>query len=606
MRIKTTRRMIRGLVCIALFSLSAATSNAQQAVTENAKPAAPPLGTMTGRVVSSGGEPVSSATVYLSTIGVASQGRSTMVDAAGSFKLEGLAPGVYIVWAGAPGFTSEAPVTANDTRRLFRTGDSPTITLIKGGVISGTVTTSTNTPVINASVRAFRVRDQKGQPVQGVAVALRERFTDDRGVYRLYGLTPGSYVISAGGPGRSFSLNGNQYENDAPTYAPSSTRDMAVEILAGDGEEITADIQYRGEPGHSISGTVAGVSQTQSMIYTGASIMLTDVRTRTVIMTTSSSPFNNYAFAFYGVGDGEYELSAQRYTPPPGDYSASEPRRVKVQGTDLTGINLNLTPLASIAGHLVLESNPPADCVKRRSTAPQETVITARRYVQETKTLARPATKGQTPAIEAPLSFANQRVDAVFDAKGEFTVRNLYPGSYLIESQLPGAGWYLRSIASGTPTSPAKPSDRNIPRDGINLKSGERASGLTVTIAEGAAGLRGRISVAEGQRVPPGLRVYLAPAEREAAENVLRFFDVAAESDAGFAIGNIAPGRYWIIARPADDGDPAKVKPIRQDSALRAKVLREAGAAKKEISFQPCERAADYDLPYSLPAPPKP
>jgi hypothetical protein len=99
--------------------------------------------------------------------------------------------------------------------------------------------------------------------------------------------------------------------------------------------------------------------------------------------------------------------------------------------------------------------------------------------------------------------------------------------------------------------------------------------------------------------------VYLVPAEREAAENILRFFDVSAESDASFAIGNIAPGRYWIIARPADDGDPAKVKPMKQDSALRARVFREAGAAKKEISLKPCERAADYDLPYSLPAPPK-
>jgi hypothetical protein len=91
----------------------------------------------------------------------------------------------------------------------------------------------------------------------------------------------------------------------------------------------------------------------------------------------------------------------------------------------------------------------------------------------------------------------------------------------------------------------------------------------------------------------------------KAADNVLRFFDAAAKSDTGFAIGNVAPGRYSIIARSADDGDPAKVKPIRQDSALRAKVLHEAEASKKEIQFKPCEQTNDYDLPYSLPVPPK-
>ena len=154
----------------------------------------------------------------------------------------------------------------------------------------------------------------------------------------------------------------------------------------------------------------------------------------------------------------------------------------------------------------------------------------------------------------------------------------------------------------GPPIKSSKAPEPNIPRDGINLKSGERASGLTVTITQGAASLRGRISVAEGQSVPPGLRAYLVPAEPEGADNVLRFFVRAAESDAGFAFGNLAPGRYWIIARSADDGDPAKVKPIRQDSALRAKVLREAEASKKEIQFKPCERTTDYDLPYSLPA----
>ena len=73
--------------------------------------------------------------------------------------------------------------------------------------------------------------------------------TDDRGYYRLYGLPPGSYVVAAGGPGQYFG-SVNPFANDAPTYAPASTRDTAAEVMVRSDQEVTADIRYRGEPGH--------------------------------------------------------------------------------------------------------------------------------------------------------------------------------------------------------------------------------------------------------------------------------------------------------------------------------------------------------------------
>lgn len=601
-----TRGMIPALIGIAMLSFSAPQLRAQNAAVDS-KTAAPPTGTITGRVVSQSGDKLSGAVAWASPIGVIAQPRSTSVDSNGNFKLEGLDAGVYYVFCNVPGFVSAPTASPDEPRRYYHTGDSATLTLIKGGVITGTVTTVTNTPVVAAAVRAYRVRDANGQPDPGV-LQPRERPTDDRGVYRFYGLPPGTYVVSVAGAGRYYGgTSASPYDNDAPTYAPSATRDTAMEIVVGGGEEITADIQYRGEPGQAISGTLAGLTQSSSPFSMGSAtgtVTLTEVRSRTMLMSAPSSSLTNFTFAFYGVSDGEYEIVAQQFLQSR-ETMMSAPRRVKVRGADVTGINLSLGPLASITGRLLLESNPPADCTKRRSTASQETVINARRLKPETKPAAGKTAKTE-PIADIPLSQAYQAADGVPDAKGDFVMRNLQAGSYRIDSQLASAGWYLKSITLGPQTTAIKASDPNIPRDGITLKSGERVSGLTVTITDGAAGLRGRISVAEGQRVPPGLRVYLVPAEREAAENVLRFFEATVESDATFAIGNIAPGRYWIIARPADDGDPAKVKPIKQDSVLRAKAMREAGAGKKEISLQPCERAADYDLPYSLPAPSKP
>ena len=105
--------------------------------------------------------------------------------------------------------------------------------------------------------------------------------------------------------------------------------------------------------------------------------------------------------------------------------------------------------------------------------------------------------------------------------------------------------------------------------------------------------------------LPAALRIYLVPAEHESTENVLRFYEVRPESNGSFIVDNLAPGKYWIVARPMEENDPGIIKSIRQDSAFRLKILGEAEALKKELEFKPCEQVADYDLPYAIPTTPR-
>ncbi len=600
------KRMIVLATSVALGLLLATNSKAQQPANENAQPSSPSNSVISGRVVDSSGQPLTSAIAYATAIGSRVPPRGAVMDADGAFKLEGLEAGVYSVWAAAPGFVTESPFVAPDApRRYFRPGDSVTISLVKGGVITGTVTTFTGQPVVAVVVRALRVRDAEGQPVEGVTQP-RERQTDDRGIYRIYGLPPGAYVVSAGGPGQFYSGIPGPYDVDVATYAPSSTRDTALEIGVRSGEEaLGVNIQYRGEAGHAISGAVTGGLQNQPAMqaaFYGASVVLTAVQSRTTLMFASASSYSGYTFEFYGIPDGEYELTAQRSLPS-GEATAAEPRRINVRGADVTGIALALVPLSSIVGQVIVESHPELNCAKRRATALRETLITARRDPKpETKSAENPKEKiGANPENKLPISLSNTSAEALPGEKGEFTLRGLRSGSYRVESHLPGSGWFVRSIMIGSPppnaTATRRP-DSNIPRDGIILKSGERVSGLTVTITEGAARFRGRLTVAEGQTLPTNLRVYLIPAEKESAENVLSFFEARADTDGSFAVANIAPGRYRIIERAVDSSDPATAKPIRQDSALRSQVLKEAEKTRNEIQLQPCQRIVDYEMRY--------
>jgi hypothetical protein len=95
------------------------------------------------------------------------------------------------------------------------------------------------------------------------------------------------------------------------------------------------------------------------------------------------------------------------------------------------------------------------------------------------------------------------------------------------------------------------------------------------------------------------MRVYLVPGEREAVDNVFRFYEAPTGADQTFTIDHINPGRYLIVAHSLADKDGGPVKLIRRDSSFRTTISQEALAAKKEISFKPCERIVDYELPYS-------
>jgi hypothetical protein len=125
--------------------------------------------------------------------------------------------------------------------------------------------------------------------------------------------------------------------------------------------------------------------------------------------------------------------------------------------------------------------------------------------------------------------------------------------------------------------------------------------GLVVTVAEGAAYLSGKvIRSVEGARLSQRLRVHLIPAESGSADNALRYAETAVESDGRFAMGHLAPGRYHLLARPApDEESPEKpVRPAASSAESRAKLLREARAAKAEIELQACQRVMGYELRY--------
>ena len=262
----------------------------------------------------------------------------------------------------------------------------------------------------------------------------------------------------------------------------------------------------------------------------------------------------------------------------------------------MTGIELRLMPLASIAGKVVLEPSPNA-CDPKAKPSLEELTLTPRREEKPT----------DSPALL-------QRYQGVFapSDKGEFKLNRLAAGRYRIETNLPGENWFVKSISSsgssgasaaspaGASTAAAKPVANDLARLGAMLKSGEKLTGVTVTIADGAASLRGKILPAKDSgKLPARLRIHLIPAEATAADDVLRYGE-ALTSDGSFAFTNFAPGKYWLLAKPAADNESADrlPPPAAWDAAERLKLRKAAEAAKTEIELKPCQRAKDHVLKF--------
>ena len=533
----------------------------------------PVTGTIDGKVLNESGQPLAGASVFVRTVNPGIT-RSTVTDGEGNFRVNGLATGLYVVGANSPAYTI-APGDS-DAPKYYRLGDSARVEMVRGGAITGTVTNALGEPIIAVRVRAHMIRDAKGKATRAPNFNAFEQPTDDRGIYRIYGLPPGTYLVSAGGG--SFVPSAGAFDTDIPTFAPSSTRDTAAEVSVRSGEDVTADIRYRGEPGHSISGSV------KILGTSNAALTLTRAGTNIVIATTLQFPAMR-GFVFSGLSDGDYDLAASESiaNPPSNQFTVavSEPKRITVKGADVTGIEVVTKPLGSISGKILLEPTKVPECQGKRPPLLAETLVRFRRLEKDSD---------KDSALTVRLTSGSGSPDA----SGAFTLLNLLAGKYQFEPRFYARYWYLPSITMGS----AGPKSQRIDAaaNWTTLKLGEQLSNLTITLAEGGASIHGTVPVTDAA-LPPPVVVYLIPNDKDKTEDVLRYF-VTDVADGTFTFNSIPPGKYLALPQTTVDAEIATLAKLREPeaAAARTKLRRAAETKKAEIELKPCQNLADYQL----------
>ena len=202
-------------------------------------------GGITGRVTAAN-KAVSGVVVTVSMSGDAFAGigltLKAVTDDEGRFRISNLSAGTYYVWPFVPAFvvaeaTGVYPQGKSVVVEDGETAEDINFNLDRGAVITGKVADSAGRPVIDERMRILPLDANLRRLVSSVYPNINDIRTDDRGIYRVFGLPAGKYKLAIGDKFGAFtSTRGRRFYPQ--TFYPDVTEEAKAKIIeVSDGGE---------------------------------------------------------------------------------------------------------------------------------------------------------------------------------------------------------------------------------------------------------------------------------------------------------------------------------------------------------------------------------
>jgi hypothetical protein len=524
-----------------------------------------PTGSIVGRVIAADtGRPIKRARVTANASELPG-GRGMLTDDRGAFELTGLPAGRYTVNVSKSGFVSLSygqrrplqpgtPLQLSDGQQLKGVDFS----LPRGSVITGTVLDDDGDMMPGVDVRVLRYQFQQGERR---LVPAGNGQTDDRGQYRVWGLMPGDYYVSAtarnnifnfggrglgplqgpgrgsgAGPGgRGGAAGGNEEEQlaYAPTYFPGvGSADEAKAVTIGLGQEVVG-INFNLLLVHT-SRITGRVTNPDGSAASGGNVNLGSESGRAPLGGNLGGRITGEgSFSIANVPPGRYVLRARGM--PAGaargrGQGIADPLYgslpLSVNGQDIDTVTVQLAAGATISGTIVL---PPGQA---QPDAPTQMRVTA-------------------PAVD-PDAFGGPASNASVDKDGRFTLTGVPEGPHLIRVNGGLRGMTLKSVTVG---------GREVTDAPIQVRSGQRLTDVTIALTDKVSQLEGMVTNA--QNAPASEYTMLVfPTDSSLWHAQSRQIQTTRPDQTGkFRIRGLPPGDYFLVAvDPAEPGewfDPA-------------------------------------------------
>ena len=444
-------------------------------------------------------EPVRRALI---TLGRASGSGSYTVatDPLGKFVIANLEPGTYVVSAERSGF---APVRRAATITLGpgERSSGVMVLMTPHAVITGRVTDEDGEPAIGADVQVSTLGYSQGRKMLS---RVGGGSTNDLGEYRVFGLAPGRYYVSASI--RSNPLPNSQ-EEYVTTYYPKTTDAGAAIPL-----EVAAGAQLRN----------IDVTLTKARTVFVRGKVSCDVEAQKRILMVTLAPQIVMGIASTGIGsrggavrpDGSFEIR----NVPTGSYmltgmanldnkTLSTRMPLQVGGTNIENLQLSIRAGMTVKGRVRVEGRQPEDL-------PSFNV-------------------GLQPSYTGGILYGNvPRVRTQPD--GTFQLDDVGADHYdLYVTGMPD-GHYLKSAYSGS---------IDVRANGIEAAAG--MAPLEIVISPNAGGLDGTVMDPGTQKPAMSAAVVLIPRDRDRSE---LYRNVQSDQAGRFHFKNLVPGEYRIYA----------------------------------------------------------
>src|SRR5215813_11634594 len=327
-----------------------------------------PSGTISGRVTIND-QPARGVIVLLLPSGPRLSNTTTSkatTDNDGRFQLRGLPAGGYQLQAFAPALVTSnlygrqaQIINLNDGESV----DGIDLALKPGGVITGRVTNADGEPVIQENVRLLSA-DQSKRQIYFPYIYMMSS-TDDRGIYRLFGVPPGRYLVAVGGEpnGPGLPANGNDRY-----YHPDTSEDSkatVIEVTPGS-ETNGVDIVMGRSRTYTVSGRVVDAVTGKRLVGMMYGYGVLDDKRNGFRMSYSSGSTTNARgdFRLHGISPGQYAAFAQ----PTGEsdrYSDLAP--FTVTDADVAGLIVKIHAGSRITGKVIIDGAADRQALPRLS-----------------------------------------------------------------------------------------------------------------------------------------------------------------------------------------------------------------------------------------------
>jgi hypothetical protein len=513
-----------------------------------------PAGTavIRGRVVSAeSGSPVRRAQVRLSS-SEARENRLSSTDEEGGYEFRGLTGGRYTLSVSKGGFITlqygqRRPLEAAKPLELAagQMLDRVDFVLPRGSVIGGRIADEYGEPISDVVVQAMRLQFVSGQ--RRLVNAGRMVSTDDLGQFRIFGLPPGTYLVSATVRNAGMGPNVEEASGFAPTYYPGTASPTdAQKIPLSLGQELTG-VNFSLIPAR-LSRVAGTVVDSQGQALGGVVVLVrpaTGLGGPATMMNIGGGGQTRAdgGFTLTNVPPGEYVLEARtrpREVMSGGTEVESGSASIVVHGEDVNGVTIITTKGVTVSGRVSFEGSAQGSQQNLPSRASLQVVASS-----------------ITPDV---LPMGRMAGDGRVAENGSFELRSVSGPRLIRVSNVP-SGWTLRSVTLNGADITDTPYD---------FRGEGRISGLEILLTNRLTDVTGEV---KGERDAPVRDYVVLVFSDESAQWGFqsRFIRTAhSNQDGRFEIKGLPPGHYLGVALESleqdAEGDPDLLEQLRQSA----------------------------------------